>query len=106
MGAALASLLVKIGGKTLSTFLDLFTKSAWRKVGAWTTLMALVTGLYATISGLIAAISYIMPNWVSVAASWVVPDNAVLCVTTYIAGSAAITLFKWKMRGIQLSLGL
>lgn len=106
MGAALASLLVKIGGKTLTTFLDLFTKSAWRKVAAWTTLVTLVTGLYATISGLLAALSYVMPETVSIAASWIVPDNAVLCITTYIFASTAITLFKWKMRGIQLSLGL
>ncbi len=106
MGRALAALLVKIGGKTLTNFLDLFTKSAWRKVAAWTTLIALVTGLYTTINLLIAGIAYIMPNEISIAASWIVPDNAVGCITAYLAGSAAITLFKWKMRGIQLSLGL
>jgi len=106
MGAALAALLVKIGGKSLTTILDLFAKSAWRKVGAWTTLVALIVGLYATISTLIAGISYVMPTSINIAASWIIPNNAVTCLTTYIAGTAAITLYKWKRRGIQMALGL
>lgn len=105
MGAALAALLVKIGGKSLTTILDLFSKSAWRKLGAWTTLVSLVVGLYATISALISGIAYVMPSSITIAASWIIPDNAVTCLTTYIAGCAAITLFKWKKRGIQMALG-
>lgn len=105
IGGAIAGLLVRFGGQFLTQILDLFTVSAWRKVAAWTTLTALVIALYSAITLLISGIYHAMPEYIQTAASWVIPDNANTCLTVYLAGTTAITLFRWKKRGIQLALG-
>jgi len=106
MGVALANLLIKLCGRWFTVILDLFSKGAWRKVGAYTTMMVLIGTLYAAVNGILSGLYRAMPNAVQIAASWIVPDNAAACITAYIFGATLITLYKMKARGIQMSLGL
>jgi len=106
MGAALASLLVRIGGPFLDAILNIFKQGALRRVAAWTTLVGLFVGLCAAVRALVLGITYVMPDWFAIGLSWVIPDNFTTCLGTYLAACTLITLYRWKRRGIQLSLGI
>lgn len=106
MGVALANLLIKFCGKWITVILDLFSKGAWRKVGAYTTMMALIGTLYLGVNAILSGLYRAMPNAIQIAASWIIPDNAAACITAYIFAATLITLYKMKARGIQMSLGL
>jgi uncharacterized membrane protein YjjP (DUF1212 family) len=104
IGAALAGLLIKIGGKSLDRILDLFSISAWRKVAAWATLAGLIAALFTAINVIIAGIYYVMPTYIQVGIGWVLPDNFSACVTAYFAATAAIALYRWKRDGIKAAM--
>jgi hypothetical protein len=104
LGAALAGLLIKIGGKSLDKILDLFSISAWRKIAAWTTLIGLLLALYAAVTVILAGIYYAMPDAIQIGASWILPDNFTTCVTAYYAATTAIALYRWKREGIKCSM--
>jgi len=104
IGAALAGLLIKIGGKTLDKLLDLFNVAAWRKLAAWATLVTLLIALYSAVQVILAGIYYAMPEAVQIGASWILPDNFASCVTAYYAATTAIALYRWKREGIKCSM--
>lgn len=105
IGKAIAAFLVSIGGPILNTILDIFKQGALRRVAAWVTIISLMGALFLAVNGLVAGIKILMPTWMEIGMSWIIPNNLTTCITTYLAASALITLYKWHRRGIQLSLG-
>lgn len=105
IGKAIAALLVSLGGPILNAILDIFKQGALRRVAAWVTIIAMMGTLFLGVNALIAAFKMLMPTWMEIGMSWIIPQNFTLCITTYLSASALITLYKWHRRGIQLSLG-
>ncbi|XAG67415.1 minor coat protein [bacterium 19CA06SA08-2] len=105
IGKAIAALLVSLGGPILNAILDIFKQGALRRVAAWVTLIAMMGTLFLGVNGLIGGFKMLMPTWMEIGMSWIIPNNFSVCITTYLAGSALITLYKWHRRGIQLALG-
>lgn len=105
IGKAIAALLVSLGGSLLNVILDLFKQGAMRRTAAWVTLIALMGTLFLGINSLLLGFKMLMPTWMEIGLSWIIPQNFTLCVTTYIGASVLITLYKWHRRGIQLALG-
>jgi len=106
MGAALAGLLVSIGGPMLTAVLSIFAAGALRRVAAWVVLGTILAGLFAAVNALLVGIRMVIPDWLAIASTWILPSNFSACVTVYLSATALITLYKWKKRGIQLALGL
>ncbi|WP_071910106.1 DUF5455 family protein [Aeromonas sp. SCS5] len=105
IGKAIAALLVSLGGPILNAILDIFKQGALRRVAAWVTLVAMMGTLFLGINGLLGALKMLMPTWMEIGMSWIIPQNFTFCITTYLGASALITLYKWHRRGIQLALG-
>lgn len=73
---------------------------AIRKASAWAALTALIAGLYAAVNAVIWGLSLVMPNWLVVSASWVIPSSFDETVTAYLAGTTLISLYRWQREGL------
>ena len=106
MGAALARLLMLFARPFFIAIVDIFKRGALRKVAAWSALIALIAALYLAVNAVILGISWVMPDFLNIAASWIIPNNFKACVTSWLAGTTLISVYKWKQQGIQFTLGL
>lgn len=106
MGAALARLMMVLFRPFFIAIVDIFKRGALRRVAAWSALIALIAALYIAVNAVILGISWIMPDFLNIAASWIIPNNFKACVTSWLAGTTLISVYKWKQQGIQFTLGL
>ena len=106
MGAALARFLFSFLRPFFISILDIFKKGALRRVAAWTTLIALIAGLYVAVNAIILGLVFIMPDFLVIAASWIVPNNIKACITAWLTGTTLISIYRWKVQGIQFNLGI
>jgi len=106
MGAALARLLMLFARPFFNAIVDVFKRGALRKVAAWTALIGLIAALYLAVNAIILGLSWVMPDFLNISASWIIPNNFKSCVTAWLSGTTLISIYKWKQQGIQLTLGL
>lgn len=105
MGAAIIGFMRVFFGPLLVTLFKVVKFGALRKVAGWTALTALIAGLYVAVNAVIAGISLVMPRYVVVASSWVIPDNFSACITAYLTGTTLISLYRWQREGILFAGG-
>jgi len=100
MGAAIVAFLRAFLAPMLTLIYKLVKFGAVRKLSAWAALAALIAGLYAAVNALIFGLSLVMPNWLVVSASWVVPSSFDETLTAYLAGTTLIALYRWQREGL------
>ena len=105
MGSAIVGFLRVFFGPLLVTLFKVVKFGALRKVAGWAALSALIAGLYIAVNAVIIGISIVMPHYVVVGASWIIPDNFSACVTAYLAGTTLISLYRWQREGILFAAG-
>lgn len=92
----IGNFLAKIFGKNADFLIGMFTKRTAFTVASLAVIVGMMTTLFMAVTLILNSISYIMPEFVNIASSWVVPDNINELVTAYIAFRIALALYKWK----------
>lgn len=106
MGAALARFFFAFFTPFFHALVDVFKRGALRRVAAWTTLIGLLVAMYAGVTSLLSGISMVVPDVLAIPASWIIPSNFNECLAVWLSGSTLISIYRWKRRGIQLTLGV
>lgn len=96
----LADFLARLFGKNADFLVGMFSKRTAMTMASLGILVGMMSVLYVTVTGILNGMSYIMPSYISVSASWVIPDNLNELITAYIAFRIALALYQWK--GTQL----
>lgn len=100
MGAAIVAFMRAFFAPMLTLIYKLVKFGAVRKLSAWAALAALIAGLYAAVNALIFGLSLVMPNWLVVSSSWVIPSSFDETLTAYLAGTTLIALYRWQREGL------
>ncbi len=98
LSAALGALLSKLA----DIFINFGVKKYLRAVVAISFLITLMVGLMTTYTAIINSIQLITPPYLTIAASWVVPNNLARNISFYIA--ARIALWGWHMNKFAVDL--
>ena len=87
------------------SFLALFlTKRVAATVAGITVMVTLTAALWGALLLLIQGLSVAIPGEVLIAASWVIPDNALACVAAVLSAHVLRFVYDMKVRGIQMRL--
>lgn len=81
----------------LSFFTSMFEENIALRLAWIAFALTLIAAMYTAVNALIAGMAFIMPSYVTIPASWVVPSNFDDCVTAYFAAKVAVYVFEWKM---------
>lgn len=92
----LGNFLARLFGKNADFLIGMFTKRTAITVSTLAVIVAMFTTLYATVTGILNGIAYVMPYYITVPASWIVPDNFNELTTAYIGFRIALALYRWK----------
>ena len=92
----LANFLAKIFGKNADYLIGMFSRRTALTVASLAVIVGMMATLFTAVTAILTGISYAMPNEISIAMSWVVPNNINELLTAYIAFRMALALYRWK----------
>lgn len=97
-------LLQKLAAQSSNLRVLIFGKTIAIRVTVIGLLVGFVAVVWSVFTAASAALYYIMPEPLSIAASWVVPDNFSTIMTTYVSCYTALAIYKWQKHYLQIPL--
>lgn len=101
---AIASFIAALFGNIIGWFAALMGKKVSAALIAVGLIVTLTTAFWALIKTLIDGIAVAAPTELTIAASWVIPDNVSICLSAVISAKIARYIFLTKLAGIQTRL--
>lgn len=74
----------------------IFSKGISFRIATLGMLVAFFTGLYSVINGAANALSYVMPQYLVIASTWIIPNNWNECLTAYVVCYSGIAIYRWQ----------
>lgn len=92
----IGNFLAKLFGKNADFLIGMFSRRTALTVASVAIVVGMMATLFAFVTFILNGLSYVMPDFMNIAMSWVVPDNLNELLTAYIAFRVALALYKWK----------
>lgn len=92
----LANFLAKLFGKNADFLIGVFSRRTALTVATLAVIVGMMATLFTAITVILNGITYIIPNWLVISGSWVIPPNLNELLTAYIAFRMALALYRWK----------
>lgn len=99
-----AGLLGGLFGSLLSFLAKFFTKKVALVFAAILIFTSLTSALFLALKLLVASVAVVTPDFVITAASLVIPDNAILCITVIVNAKLLRFAYDWNVKIVQLKL--
>lgn len=93
----IGALLVNLVGGLAAFFGTTVLKRFAFYIAAATAVAAAFGGMLLTINGIVAGLSKLLPDIVTIGASWFFPTNLNQCIAARVSASVAIAIYRWHM---------
>lgn len=101
---AFFAFLAELAARLVSSFLDHHAKRILIIAAVLAALSALVVAFYLSIVSVIQSIAAVAPPQLSLAASWVIPDNFSALVSVYLSARVLRFAYEWNVKVLQWKL--
>lgn len=101
----LASIITGIISGLFGWFLKFATKRFAIVLAAVALLTAITAAFYAAIQVLLDGLTTALPDFFTVAAGWVIPENATICISAVLSAHAIRWVYAWQVRIIEYKIG-
>lgn len=100
----LSAWISSVGGSIASVFAAIFAKKIATTILAIAALVTLTGALFATFNTFVSSVESVAPEWIVLAAGWIIPDNLAACFSTWMSARTARFVYDWQVKGIEFRL--
>lgn len=101
----LASIIVGITSAFVGWLFKFATKRFAIVLLAVALLSTITAAFYAAIQALLSGLTSSLPDFFNIAAGWVIPENAPVCISAVLSAHAIRWVYAWQVRIIEYKIG-